>query len=159
MTTKTDNALAYAKQYCDERGTRLTEKRKQVLTGLLESDKALSAYELTEYCRDHLGFDLLPMSVYRILEFLEGEHLAHRLNLANKYVACSHIACDHKHEVPQFLICKDCFRVEEVGVKRSVISALAKTIDATSFHLASHQLELDCVCDDCSKDQKATGNQ
>ena len=73
--------------------------------GLLESDKALSAYELTEFCRDRLGFDLLPMSVYRILEFLEGEHLAHRLNLANKYVACSHITCEHEHDVPQFLIC------------------------------------------------------
>ncbi|MEM7364510.1 MAG: transcriptional repressor [Pseudomonadota bacterium] len=153
MTTKTDNALAFAQAHCDQRGTRLTEKRKQVLMGLLESDKALSAYELTEFCRDRLGFDLLPMSVYRILEFLEGEHLAHRLNLANKYVACSHITCDHEHEVPQFLICKDCFRVEEVGVKRTLINTLEKAIDEAGFHLASHQIELDCICEDCSREE------
>ncbi len=121
--------------------------------GLLESDKALSAYELTEFCRDRLGFDLLPMSVYRILEFLEGEHLAHRLNLANKYVACSHITCDHEHDVPQFLICKECFHVEEVGLKRTFINTLEKAIDEAGFHLASHQIELDCVCDECSREE------
>ena len=121
--------------------------------GLLESDKALSAYELTEFCRDRLGFDLLPMSVYRILEFLEGKHLAHRLNLANKYVACSHITCEHEHDVPQFLICKECFHVEEVGLKRTFINTLEKAIDEAGFHLASHQIELDCVCDECSREE------
>lgn len=153
MTTKTDNALAFAQEHCEQRGTRLTEKRKQVLMGLLESDKALSAYELTEFCRDRLGFDLLPMSVYRILEFLEGEHLAHRLNLANKYVACSHITCEHEHDVPQFLICKECFHVKEVGLKRTFINTLEKAIDEAGFHLASHQIELDCVCDECSREE------
>ena len=153
MTTKTDNALAFAQGHCEQRGTRLTEKRKQVLMGLLESDKALSAYELTEFCRDRLGFDLLPMSVYRILEFLEGEHLAHRLNLANKYVACSHITCEHEHDVPQFLICKECFQVKEVGLKSTFINTLEKAIDEAGFHLASHQIELDCVCDECSGEE------
>ena len=96
LNPTTQDVLASAEEQCEQRGARFTPKRRQVLAGLVESDKALSAYELTEYCREHLGFDLLPMSVYRILEFLENEDLAHKLNLANKYVACSHIVCDHE---------------------------------------------------------------
>ena len=76
-----------------------------MLQGLLQSKQALSAYELADYCRDELGESMPPMSVYRILEFLEGVQLVHKLKLANRFVACDHITCDHKHGVPQFLIC------------------------------------------------------
>lgn len=148
--TSTQRALQHAEQHCKDRGTRLTEKRRAVLAGLLESEKALSAYELIDHCRDHLGVDLLPMSVYRILQFLERENLAHRLNLASKYVACAHIACDHDHAVPQFLICKDCHRVEEVRLARPLVASIAHTVESAGFHLTGRQLELDCVCDRCS---------
>ena len=40
------SSLSYAEGLCADRGVKFTEKRKQVLTGLLESKKALSAYEL-----------------------------------------------------------------------------------------------------------------
>ena len=43
------NILRHAEQQCRNRGARLTEKRKMVLTGLLESACALSAYELLDY--------------------------------------------------------------------------------------------------------------
>ena len=82
QTTK--KALQQAESYCKSRGSRLTEKRRQVLTGLLDSKKALSAYELADYCREELGYQLPVMSVYRILEFLGEEDLVHRLSLAKK---------------------------------------------------------------------------
>ena len=146
----TSKALHHAENHCKSRGTRLTEKRRQVLTGLLDSKKAMSAYELTDYCRDELGYQLPAMSVYRILEFLEGEDLVHRLNLAKKYVACSHIACDHDHELPQFLICKGCHTVQEISIKRSLMTSLNKSVADVGFSLASQQLEFDCYCGDCS---------
>lgn len=145
--------MKHAEQHCQLHGTRLTQKRRTVLTGLLESGKALSAYELVDYCRDELGIELLPMSVYRILDFLESENLVHRLNIANKYVACSHITCEHEHEVPQFLICKACHRVDEIGLPAPLISSIARTIETAGFQLASKQLELDCICGSCATDQ------
>ena len=149
-STTTKRALEHAERQCADSGRRLTEKRRQVLAGLLESDKALSAYELADVCREKLGADLLPMSVYRILAFLEDADLVHRLNLANKYVACSHIACDHAHESPQFLICKSCHHVSEVAFPRTTINSIAKTIDAAGYQLASDQLEVDCLCHSCA---------
>ena len=145
----THNILERAKSHCESRGTRLTEKRRQVLAGLLDSKRALSAYELTDYCRDELGYPLQAMSVYRILEFLEKENLVHRLNLAKKYVACSHIVCSHEHELPQFLICKSCFKVEEITIERKTMSSLNNSVEAVGFNLASRQLEFDCLCVGC----------
>ena len=42
---------------------------------------------------------------------------------------------------------------EEVGLKRTFIYTLEKAIDEAGFDLASHQIELDCVCDECSREE------
>ncbi|MCV6606194.1 MAG: transcriptional repressor, partial [Porticoccaceae bacterium] len=96
--------IDHAENSCKARGKKLTDKRKYVLFSLLHSNKAMSAYELVDYCKAVLGKTLPPMSVYRILDFLQEEHLVHKLNLANKYIACAHITCNHEHCVSQFLI-------------------------------------------------------
>ena len=146
---KVENIIKHAEQHCKEHGARLTNKRKQVLSGLLKSKKALSAYELVDYCKAELGETIPAMSVYRILDFLQDEHLVHKLSLANKYVACSHITCDHAHGVPQFLICGQCQKVEEIAISKSTINELQNNVAQAGFHLVSQQLELDCLCDDC----------
>jgi Fur family zinc uptake transcriptional regulator len=138
-----------AEQRCKAQGARLTDKRKQVLSGLLLSDSALSAYELAEYCKSEFGHAIPAMSVYRILDFLQSQHLVHKLKLANKYVACAHITCDHDHGVPQFLICGSCQKVSEIAVTKSVIKALERSVDTAGFKLVSPQLEMDCLCEEC----------
>ncbi|GAA4958605.1 transcriptional repressor [Halioxenophilus aromaticivorans] len=143
--------LSHAEASCRQRGTNLTEKRKRVLTGLLQSKKALSAYDLIDYLRVEFDEAPPPTSVYRILDFLSEENLVHKLKLANKYVACSHISCDHAHEVPQFLICDDCGSVAEIGVKKNVINTLQNSVEQAGYLLKSPQLELHCVCQDCAE--------
>jgi Fur family zinc uptake transcriptional regulator len=141
-----------AEQRCTDSGARLTDKRKQVLSGLLQSKTALSAYELVDYCRTEYGHAIPAMSVYRILDFLQGQHLVHKLSLANKYVACAHITCDHEHGVPQFLICGSCQRVEEITVAKSTINALYRSVEQAGFQLVSPQLEMNCLCQTCADD-------
>lgn len=147
--SKLRDILSIAEQQCKARGVRLTEKRKQVLSGLVQSQKALSAYELVDYCKQHLDHALPAMSVYRILDFLQSEQLVHKLDIANKYVACAHITCDHKHGVPQFLICYKCQTVKEVVIDQGVISQLEQNICSAGYTLMSQQLEMNCVCDTC----------
>ncbi len=141
--------IEHAQIQCEHRGTRLTDKRKAVLTGLLSSRRALSAYELIEVCRETMDEKLPPMSMYRILDFLEEEGLVHKLKLANRYVACMHITCDHQHEVPQFLICNECFRVEETAISKAMLDSLKGNVKKVGFELVSPQLEINCVCGDC----------
>mgnify|MGYP006247390965 FL=1 len=145
------SSLSHAESLCADRGVKFTEKRKQVLTGLLESKKALSAYELTDYVRDKFNSQLPAMSVYRILDFLEEVDLVHRLDSAQKYVACSHIACDHEHELSQFLICRSCYFVEEISLGTSRMSALKRSAEKAGFRLTNQELEFDSLCGNCSE--------
>lgn len=148
--TNIQKIVSHAEQQCRNRGSRLTEKRKQVLSGLIESGKALSAYELIDYCREQYGEAIPAMSVYRILDFLQNEQLVHKLDIANKYVACTHITCDHAHDVPQFLICSSCGQVEEVAIERSLLNKLRKNVEAVKYELLSTQIELNCLCHSCA---------
>lgn len=146
------NILDHADQHCKSHGSRLTTKRKQVLSGLLQSNKALSAYELIDFCKVEFGESLPAMSMYRILAFLQDEHLVHKLNLANKYVACAHITCDHAHAVPQFLICSQCQKVEEISIPKTTIEELQENVENAGFHLVSPQIEMNCLCETCMAD-------
>jgi len=142
--------IDHAEQHCKARGARLTHKRKQVLSGLAGSDKALSAYELIDVCQQQYGEELPAMSMYRILDFLRKEHLVHKLDLANKYVACAHITCDHEHAASQFLICDRCHAVKELMLGDSVMSELTASIEQAGFTLASPKFEINCICADCA---------
>ena len=130
-------------------GAKLTTKRKHVLGALLKSGKALSAYELIDLCKEEYDETLPAMSMYRILDFLQEEGLVHKLNLANKFVACSHITCDHAHAIPQFLICGSCQKVEEISIPADTIGVLQQNVKDAGFHLVSSQLEMNCICDTC----------
>lgn len=143
------DVLEHAEQQCKAHGTRLSDKRKQVLMGLLESDKALSAYELVDYCKDTFGYAIPAMSVYRILDFLQSERLVHKLNLANKYVACAHITCGHDHEASQFLICNQCQCVSEVSISKLSIREIKSSVEKAGFRLIDPQLEMNCICENC----------
>ena len=126
---KPETVLDQAALHCESRGRKLTAKRRQVLAGLVKSQKALSAYDLADYCRDKLGTSLLPTS--------------------NKYVACAHVTCDGANEIPQFLICQSCGSVKEIGITKSFIQGLSQAVEKVGFHLANNQLELECLCADC----------
>jgi len=145
-----DAIISHAEQCCKNHGSRLTTKRKQVLASLVQSEKALSAYDLIDLCKQDFGEQIPAMSVYRILEFLEDENLVHKLNLAKKYVACSHITCDHDHGVPQFLICGSCNHVKEISINQNTIAELKQNVEHAGFQLVSPQLEMNCICNNCA---------
>ncbi len=134
---------------CASTGVKLTDKRKKVLIVLLSSDIPLSAYEITEHYKDRFHQSIPAMSVYRMLNFLMEENLVHKLALTNKYVACSHIICQHDHEVPQFLICESCHSVYEISIKKETVDELVKNVKSIGFLLKSQQLELHGICEKC----------
>ena len=151
LSAEIASSLEYAEDHCAARGVKFTEKRRQVLKGLLQSKKALSAYELTDYCRENYSSSLPAMSVYRILDFLDEVDLVHRLDSAQKYVACSHIACNHEHELSQFLICKSCYLVEEISIGKTLMNALKQSAEKVGFRLTNQELEFDSLCGNCSE--------
>jgi Fur family zinc uptake transcriptional regulator len=146
---QTRQILDEAANTCRADGSRLTDKRRKVLECLLHAGKPVSAYEIADLYEAQFGESIRPMSVYRMLDFLVEESLAHKLKSANKYVPCSHIVCDHDHELPQFLICERCERVEEIAIGREVLDTLAARARKADFELTSPQIELNCICHQC----------
>lgn len=149
--SKLHKALQQAEANCRASGTRLTEKRKHILQLLLESGTPLSAYELATRYSEQFEENIPAMSVYRMLDFLVSETLAHKLQSTNKYIACAHITCDHQHEVPQFLICDNCHKVKEIGISKSIVAALDDSVKKAGYVLTQPQIELHCLCAECSR--------
>ena len=138
-----------AERKCSQRGKKLTRRRKQVLSTLLEVRKALSAYELVNLCNKNTHEPMPPISVYRILEFLRAEQLVHKLETANKYVACTHIACKHKHRRSQFLICNECHNVQELDTTIEALSAIEDAAKVANFRPLNPQIEVSGSCGLC----------
>lgn len=133
---------------CAERRVRLTPLRRNVMQVLADSHVPLGAYEIVERLA-LLGEKAPPMSVYRVLEFLVAEGLAHRIESRNAYLACSH---PHEgDEVVVFLICEACGLTREVA-SHAVGRDLAWAARAAGFTPRQRVLEVAGLCARCRKD-------
>ena len=149
MPTDIEQIIKKSQDACVSTGAKLTTKRKNVLAVLLDSSIPLSAYEIAERYKTQFQQSLPVMSVYRMLDFLIQKKLAHKIETIGQYMSCAHIACDHQHEIPQFLICDHCGNVKEIEIKKSIIEELGSSIQSTGFTLARQQLELHGICEHC----------
>lgn len=151
-----EKVLDKAQAICAGQGAKLTDKRRRILKVVLDSAEPLSAYQIADQYRDLYGKTLSVMSVYRMLNFLKDNELVHRLETTNQYLPCSHISCQHAHEVPQFLICDNCHAVDEVGIRKEILRELSSNIEDTGFALARQQLEFHGLCRDCQRADTAS---
>ncbi len=151
MPASIEQIIQKTMMLCASTGAKLTTKRQHVLLVLLSTSVPLSAYEIAEQYKRQFNETLPVMSVYRIMHFLIHEKLVHKLETANRFIACAHIACDHPHEIPQFLICDHCKRVQEVGIQKRIMAELTHSIEHTGFTLTGQQLELHGLCANCRK--------
>ena len=141
-----------AKRECKAHGVPITTKRLNVFSVLLSSKVAVSAYELADNYKHTFGEPVPVITVYRVLEFLQTKNLVHKLETANKFIACAHSDCQHEHSASQFLICNKCQKVKELRIDDAEFEQLKQTIDDAGFHLTKPQLEMNCVCKDCLDD-------
>lgn len=91
------------------RGVRLTELRKDVLQVLHHTKQPVGAYELFDQLKSD-GRASAPPAVYRVLDFLVDQGLAHKLLSVAAYTACR--AGPQPHQAA-FLICRKCGDAEE----------------------------------------------
>ena len=107
------DALGHAEEICAREGLRLTPQRRQVLEALLASHVPASAYDVIDRLGE-TGRRPAPISVYRALEFLVANNLAHRIESKNAYIACDRGA-DCEPGATLFLICDNCGAAAEAS--------------------------------------------
>jgi Fur family zinc uptake transcriptional regulator len=138
------DAMKAAEDLCLERKLQFTPVRRRVLEILLERHQALGAYEILDVlAQDGLGSQ--PPVVYRALDFLVQNGLAHRIEQINAYAACSHPGEDH---VPAFLVCRVCKAVAEAETGL-VQGRLGDAARATGFQIEKVVVEAEGLCPDC----------
>jgi Fur family zinc uptake transcriptional regulator len=162
-------ALAQAEAACRAQGVRLTPIRRQVLEALYATHKPLGAYDLVallasrEEARSRDGRSqgtrsqearsqeaksrpLAPVTIYRALDFLMEQGLAHRLASRNAFVACPH---GHgPGDLVAFLICEECGGVDE-RASSSLSQAVAGLLAGERFQAQRQVLEISGRCSHC----------
>ena len=135
-------ALARAEALSAGRGQRWTEPRRRVYELLVRAGGPAKAYDLMDAYAE--GRAAKPPTVYRALEFLEQNGLAHRIPSLNAYVACGE---DEAAHTAAFLICECCGAVEEFQPGRIQTAALAAA--ARDFTPRALSLEIRGRCGRC----------
>jgi Fur family zinc uptake transcriptional regulator len=136
-------ALDDAEIRCASGGERLTPPRRRVLELLLQAGEAVKAYDLiARYGTD--GAAAKPPTVYRALDFLEKNGLAHRIASISAYVACS--AGDQAHAAA-FLICDCCGATVEVTPPEG--EALRRAAQSAGYALERTTIEGHGRCPAC----------
>ena len=138
-------ALATARGICAERGLRLTPARAFALETLLESHRAMTAYELLGRLRD-AGLGGQPPVVYRALDFLIEHGFAHRIERLGAFVACAGAGGPHP---AAFLICRSCRAVAETALEGAAPPGLAALAAAAGFTPERVTVEAEGLCAAC----------
>lgn len=137
-------ALAEAEKRCDAGGQKLTPPRRRVLELLLKSGAPMKAYDLMADFGGDAREAAKPPTVYRALDFLARQGLAHRIESLNAYIACSVDAAEH---AAGFLICDCC------GATREIEPAPSDWVTAAAgeagYVLTGVTLEAHGLCSDC----------
>jgi Fur family zinc uptake transcriptional regulator len=141
-------ALERAEKLCAERGERLTPMRAQVLEILSESPQPLGAYDLIEHISRSGDRRPAPITVYRALDFLLGQGLAHRIESRNAFVACDH-APGHA-DVAVFLLCEKCGAAAEASGD-AIGERLADVAAKAGFSARGQFVEIAGECAACRR--------
>jgi Fur family transcriptional regulator, zinc uptake regulator len=138
-------ALWRAKSRCIEKGIKWTGLREQVFRQIATSHKPVSAYDLIDSLAKH-GRRLAPVSVYRILDVLQGAGLVHRLESRNAFFACM---AEHASAIQTVtVICDDCERVTEMDAG-DAYRAIGEATKAAHFYPRATVIEVSGICAEC----------
>jgi Fur family zinc uptake transcriptional regulator len=117
----------------------------QVYRVLRSAQGLMTAYEIIDAVRPK-GISA-PPTVYRALNRLMREGLAHRVESRNAYVACSDP--DHRHASAVFAICRDCGHIDEMR-EGQVVQSLTKKLSRRGFVADRATIEIQGLCASCA---------
>jgi Fur family zinc uptake transcriptional regulator len=122
------------------------DQDKLIVEALRGVGRPLSAYEIIDQLKDK-GLTA-PPTVYRALNRLIEDGLAHRLESLNAFVACRH---PHHDGTAVFAICNTCGDVREFH-EADAVKRLKSSAAAGGFAVKEMTIELRGVCQECQQD-------
>lgn len=152
-----------AEETCRARKLRLTPARAFVLETLLESHRAMTAYEVLDRLAA-AGLGSQPPVAYRALDFLVANGLAHRIERLGAFVACTHggpargsvggadgVSEGVSAHAAAFLVCRLCRRVAETATPKAM-RGLVEEARLSGFSIETLVVEAEGLCDACREE-------
>lgn len=127
-------------------GISLTRNQQAVLTALQGAEKPLTAYDILGLPTIRKAGMKAPLTIYRALDRLVTQGLAHRIESLNAFVHCGHGPHDH---ATGFLICTDCGRTLEVHLEACEKHLAGRARDQ-GFAVDDVRVEMTGRCPDCA---------
>ncbi len=139
-----EQAMANAEALCKTKNVRLTKTRKRVLEIIWQNQGILKAYDILEVLEKE-DKSAKPITIYRALDFLIDNGLAHKVESINSFFSCPKInqTCEF-----QLLICDKCGKVEAVPIPEACRS-LDQYAQEMGFKVTSKVIEAHGACKDC----------
>lgn len=137
--------ITRAQSLCEQRGVRLTAQRERVYEIIVESKRAISAYDLLDVLRETEP-QAKPPTVYRALDFLLSQGFVHKVESTNSFIACC--LPGHEQHCSQLLVCDSCGTVEECHAD-ALSAALKKKALEAGFEVSHHVVETHGICRAC----------
>ncbi|WP_119344244.1 Fur family transcriptional regulator [Facilibium subflavum] len=131
------------KAYCLRHQIRLTPLRLKVIAALITQNQPISAYDLLAILKKDKP-EIKIMSVYRVLDFLQSHHIAHKIDATHTYSLC----CHPSDQLCQLFICQSCGRKFETHAQ-SVYESISKLADDKKFIIKQSKIELIGLCHLC----------
>ncbi|MET0531860.1 MAG: Fur family transcriptional regulator [Microvirga sp.] len=144
IPAKIAKSLSQAEEICKAQRVRLTPIRRRVLEVLHTAAKPLGAYDLAALLAPQ-GRRVAPITVYRALDFLIEQGLAHRIASLNAYVAHDGEPNSATHA---FLICEGCGEVTDIP-SPEIARTLSGLLKQHRFSSHAKALEITGRCARC----------
>ena|SRR6185369_17909928 len=124
------------------RGYRMTPQRHAILHVLCHSGAHLSPAQVYEQAHAQLP-DLTETTVYRTLEFLAENGLAHPAYMGNGHLGYQIAREDHHH-----LVCRNCG--SEMEIDHALVRSMYQKLESTSgYKLTDSHVTFFGLCSDC----------
>ena len=141
QTEKKDKAILI----CMEKQETLTPNRLLILNILLENEKPISAYDISDIIKGR-GKNLNISSVYRVIEFWVKLNVIHKISYLNKYMLCDNTDEKHTHITN---VCTSCMSVIET-CNESMGLDLRQSSKKLGVVLSPDiNIEIPIICENC----------
>lgn len=127
-------------------GLKVTKGRVEILK-VLFNNKDISAEFILSSCKKN-GVDINQSTVYRAVELFEEKGIIEKYPLKDGIFVYRTKGEEHKHIVK----CSVCNKQTEIPCPMKQLESIVK--DETGFTLTEHNLVMEGVCKECSKDIK-----
>jgi len=133
--------------YVEQLDIKVTPLRKSILSILWKSKAPVKAYMILETL-SKVKQNAKPPTVYRVLDFLVENGIAHKISSTQSYTLCHHPKQQIDSEI--LMVCNNCNHIIEV-IEPVMTALINKLTKENHFLTKENTVEIKGLCEQCTR--------